>query len=205
MRIEGLKKYRNRNPSGYFEDLPWEVQLWMPSRLQAQTNKSIVSRMASKKPYTLSHPDFPPVDWRAIGRKYDIYWADMSLVDPERPFHETKASDTATLVNIPCYRDLPECNWTYPKQTARQIAAKEYLILRVERNERMRKAGLNPPPVFGEKSLGRGFKRAGVLQMQRAILDNYYSWAAKQERALQFPEEVAAEKRRTKSKLLPWD
>ncbi len=26
MRIDGLKKYRGRNPRGYFEDLPWEVQ-----------------------------------------------------------------------------------------------------------------------------------------------------------------------------------
>jgi hypothetical protein len=26
MRIEGLKKYRDRNPSGYFEDLPWEAR-----------------------------------------------------------------------------------------------------------------------------------------------------------------------------------
>ncbi len=26
MRIEGLKKYRGRNPQGYFQDLPWEVK-----------------------------------------------------------------------------------------------------------------------------------------------------------------------------------
>jgi hypothetical protein len=26
MRIEGLKKYRGRNPRGYFEDLPWEAK-----------------------------------------------------------------------------------------------------------------------------------------------------------------------------------
>jgi hypothetical protein len=31
MRIEGLRKFRGRNPHGYFEDLPWEV------RQQAQT------------------------------------------------------------------------------------------------------------------------------------------------------------------------
>jgi hypothetical protein len=26
MRIDALKKYRGRNPRGYFEDLPWEVR-----------------------------------------------------------------------------------------------------------------------------------------------------------------------------------
>lgn len=26
MRIEGLKKYRGRNPWGYFKDLPWEAR-----------------------------------------------------------------------------------------------------------------------------------------------------------------------------------
>lgn len=26
MRIEGLKKFRGRNPRGYFQDLPWEVR-----------------------------------------------------------------------------------------------------------------------------------------------------------------------------------
>jgi len=26
MRIEGLRKYRGRNPRGYFEDLPWEAK-----------------------------------------------------------------------------------------------------------------------------------------------------------------------------------
>ncbi len=26
MRIEGLRKYRGRNPSGYFQDLPWVVR-----------------------------------------------------------------------------------------------------------------------------------------------------------------------------------
>jgi len=26
MRIAGLKKYRGRNPQGYFEELPWEVR-----------------------------------------------------------------------------------------------------------------------------------------------------------------------------------
>jgi hypothetical protein len=26
MRIPGLKKYRGRNPGGYFEDLPWEAK-----------------------------------------------------------------------------------------------------------------------------------------------------------------------------------
>ena len=33
MRIEGLRKYRDRNPRGYFADLPWEVrqraQMWL--------------------------------------------------------------------------------------------------------------------------------------------------------------------------------
>ena len=33
MRIEGLRKFRGRNPHGYFEDLPWEVrqraQMWL--------------------------------------------------------------------------------------------------------------------------------------------------------------------------------
>jgi hypothetical protein len=26
MQIEGLKKYRGRNPNGYFQDLPWEAR-----------------------------------------------------------------------------------------------------------------------------------------------------------------------------------
>jgi hypothetical protein len=26
MRIEGLRKYRGRNPRGYFQDLPWDVR-----------------------------------------------------------------------------------------------------------------------------------------------------------------------------------
>ena len=33
MRIDGLRKFRGRNPHGYFEDLPWEVrqraQMWL--------------------------------------------------------------------------------------------------------------------------------------------------------------------------------
>ncbi len=42
MRIEGLRKFRGRNPHGYFEDLPWEAR----QRAYAWLDKFVTRRKA---------------------------------------------------------------------------------------------------------------------------------------------------------------
>ncbi len=152
-----------------------------------------------RRGYTVDHPDFPQIDWRPIAKKYGIFRVDPDTVDPEHPFGITKKSKRDNFWDVPCMYDTAEYHWKYPSCTARRIAVAEYFILRYERHRKMRERRLDPKPMFKCS----GYAAAGKVAMERGILNKFYSWQAKQERAQQFPEEVAAEKRKTKSKLLP--